>query len=112
MSAARRSQPAIRPARTDDASFIARNILASQRGPLPRGWFDIALGLDEPQCLDFVERSATPREPSWWHVSQFIIAEVDGQPAASLCALPASGTRAAVRAAIDEAAAERRAAPE
>jgi len=102
--AAARSQPAIRPARTDDASFIARNILASQRGPLPRGWFDIALGWDEPQCLDFVERIATAREPSWWHVSQFIIAEVEGKPAASLCALPASGTRAAVRAAIEEVA--------
>ena len=104
--AAGRSLPAIRPARTDDASFIARNILASQRGPLPRGWFDIALGWDEPQCLDFVERIATAREPSWWHVSQFIIAEVEGKPAASLCALPASGTRAAVRAAIEAAANE------
>ena len=54
-----RSLPAIRPARAEDASFIARNILASQRGPLPRGWFDIALGWDEPQCLAFVERIAT-----------------------------------------------------
>jgi len=104
--AAARSQPAIRPARTDDASFIARNILASQRGPLPRGWFDIALGWDEPQCLDFVERIATAREPSWWHVSQFIIAEVEGKPAASLCALPASGTGPAARAAIAVAARE------
>ena len=60
--AAGRSLPAIRPARTDDASFIARNILASQRGPLPRGWFDIALGWDEPQCLDFVERIATAQD--------------------------------------------------
>ena len=104
MMAAGRSLSVIRPARADDASFIARNILASQRGPLPRGWFDIALGWDEPQCLDFVERIATAREPSWWHVSQFIIAEVEGKPAASLCALPASGTRAAVRAAIEEVA--------
>ena len=56
--AAGRSLPAIRPARPDDASFIARNILSSQRGPLPRGWFDIALGWGEPQCLDFVERIA------------------------------------------------------
>jgi ribosomal protein S18 acetylase RimI-like enzyme len=99
-----RSQPAIRPARTDDASFIARNILASQRGPLSRGWFDIALGWPEPQCLAFVERIATAQQRSWWHVSQFIIAEVEGQPAASLCALPASGTRAAVRATIQEVA--------
>jgi ribosomal protein S18 acetylase RimI-like enzyme len=104
MSAAGRSQPAIRPARTDDASFIARNILASQRGPLPRGWFDIALGWDEPQCLDFVKQIAVAPTPSWWHVSQFIIAEVEGKPAASLCALPASGTGAAAKAAIEAAA--------
>ena len=104
--AAGRSLPAIRPARAEDASFIARNILASQRGPLPRGWFDIALGWPEPQCLAFVERIATAQQRSWWHVSQFIIAEIEGKPAASLCALPASGTHAAVRAAIEAAADE------
>jgi ribosomal protein S18 acetylase RimI-like enzyme len=102
--AAGRSQPAIRPARTDDAGFIARNILASQRGPLPRGWFDIALGWGEPQCLAFVERIAVAQKSSWWHVSQFIIAEVEGKPAASLCALPASGTGPAAKAAIEAAA--------
>ena len=101
-----RSQAAIRPARPSDASFIARNILASQRGPLPRGWFDIALGWDEPQCLAFIERIATARAPSWWHVSHFIIAEAEGMPAASLCALPASGTGPAARAAIEAAAAQ------
>jgi hypothetical protein len=102
--AAGRSLPAIRPARAEDASFIARNILASQRGPLPRGWFDIALGWDEPQCLAFVERITTAQAFSWWHVSQFIIAEVYGKPAASLCALPTSGTSAAAKAAIEAAA--------
>ena len=101
-----RSSQTIRPARPEDASFIAQNILASQRGPLPRGWFDIALGWPEPQCLAFVERIATAQQSSWWHVAQFIIAEVEGKPAASLCALPASGTRAAVRAAIEGAAGE------
>jgi ribosomal protein S18 acetylase RimI-like enzyme len=106
MMVAGRSLSAIRPARADDASFIARNILASQRGPLPRGWFDIALGWGEPQCLDFVERIAVAQKPSWWHVSQFIIAEVEGMPAASLCALPASGTGAAAKAVIEAAAGE------
>jgi ribosomal protein S18 acetylase RimI-like enzyme len=101
-----RSQSAIRPAHAEDARFIARNILASQRGPLPRGWFDVALGWDEPRCLDFVEHVATARTPSWWHVAHFIIAEVEGTPAASLCALPASGTGVAARAAIAAVAAE------
>jgi len=101
-----RSQPAIRPARPDDAPFIARNILSSQRGPKPRGWFDIALGWPEPQCLAFVERIATAQQRSWWHVSHFIVAEVDGVPAASLCALDAAGIGVAVRAAIAEVARE------
>ena len=97
-------QPTIRPASPKDAGFIARNILSAQRGPLPRGWFDIALGWPEPQCLAFVERLATAQRRSWWHVSQFLIAEVDGAPAASLCTMPAAGTGAAARSAIAEVA--------
>jgi hypothetical protein len=38
-----RSLPTIRPARTEDASFIARTILAAQRGHVPRGWFARAI---------------------------------------------------------------------
>jgi ribosomal protein S18 acetylase RimI-like enzyme len=94
----------IRPADPDDSAFIARNILASQRGPRPRGWLDIALGWPEPQCLDFVAQVATAATRSWWQVSQFMIAEVDGEPAAALCALPATGTGVAARAAIAEVA--------
>jgi len=94
----------IRPAGPDDSGFIARNILASQRGPRSRGWFDIALGWPEPQCLDFVAQVATAATRSWWHVSQFVIAELDGEPAAALCASPATGTGVAGRAAIAEVA--------
>jgi len=94
----------IRPAGLDDSGFIARNILASQRGPRPRGWFDIALGWAEPRCLAFVAQVATAETRSWWHVSHFMIAEVDGVPAAALCALPATGTGVDARAAIAEVA--------
>ncbi|HEU0084585.1 MAG TPA: GNAT family N-acetyltransferase [Bradyrhizobium sp.] len=96
--------PTIRRAGPNDAGFITRTILAAQRGDRPRGWFDIALGWPEPDCLAFVERIATAQRQSWWHVSQFIIAEVDGEPAAALCATPAAGTGAAARSAIEEAA--------
>ena len=99
--------PAIRPARPEDAGFIAWTILTAQRGHRPRGWFDISLNWPEPQCLAFVRRIATAQRQSWWHVSQFIIAELEGEPAAALCALPAAGTRAAARSAIEEVAAER-----
>jgi len=94
----------IRRARTDDAKFIARVILAAQRGHVPRGWFDIALDWPEPRCLAFMERIATAQTQSWWHVSQFILAEVDGEPAAALCAMPAAGTVSAGRSAITEVA--------
>ena len=94
----------IRQARLDDAEFIASAILSAQRGHLPRGWFDIALDWPEPQCLAFVKRIATGDRQSWWHVSQFIIAEVEGEPAAALCAMPAAGTGSAARSAIEEAA--------
>jgi GNAT superfamily N-acetyltransferase len=96
--------PTIRRARPDDAHFIAWTILAAQRGNRPRGWFDIALGWPEPKCLAFLERIATAQRQSWWHVSQFIIAEVEGAPAAALCAMPAAGTGAAARSAIEEVA--------
>jgi ribosomal protein S18 acetylase RimI-like enzyme len=94
----------IRCALPEDAGFIARNILAAQRGYLPRGWFDIALGRPDAECLAFIEHISTAPTPSWWHTSQFFIAEIEGKPAAALCAMPAAGTVAAARAAIEEVA--------
>lgn len=99
-------RPEIRQARADDAAFIARTVLLSQRGQRSRGWFDIALAQGEPQVLHFIEKLAVARQRSWWHASQFIIAEVDGQPAAALCAMPVAGTDEAAGAAIMEVADE------
>src|SRR5258706_10875639 len=96
--------PTIRRALPQDADFVAWIILAAQRGHLPRGWFDIALNRPEAECLAFVARIAHARTVSWWHTSQFLIAEVEGSPAAALCALPAAGTGAAARSAIGEGA--------
>ena len=95
---------AIRRARFNDAKFIARTILSAQRGHVSRGWFDIALDWPEPRCLAFIERIVTAHTQSWWHVSQFILADVEGEPAAGLCAMPAAGTVSAGRMAIKEAA--------
>ncbi|WP_159007673.1 GNAT family N-acetyltransferase [Bradyrhizobium sp. S69] len=99
-----RSSPTIRSASAEDGDFIARTILLAQRGQRPRGWFDITLGWPEPKVLSFVERIARARTRSWWHTSQFFIAEVDGNPAAALCALPAAGTSAAAQKAFAEVA--------
>ena len=98
--------PTIRPAAFEDAGFVARNILAAQRGHLPRSAFEIALDRPEAECLAFLRRLSVARTKSWFHVSQFLIAEVDSEPAAALCAFPAAGTRAAAGAAIEEVAGE------
>ncbi|KYG23800.1 acetyltransferase [Bradyrhizobium sp. AT1] len=92
----------IRSARPEDAGFIAQTILSSQRGYRPRGWFDVALGWPEAQCRDFIARIAVAEAVSMWHVSQFLIDEVDGRPVAALCALPAAGTGPAAWRAIAE----------
>ncbi|MBR0825172.1 GNAT family N-acetyltransferase [Bradyrhizobium manausense] len=92
----------IRSARPEDAAFISRTILSAQRGYRPRGWFDIALGWPDAQCRDFIARIATAQTVSMWHHSKFLIAECEGQPAAALCAVPASGTGPAAWAAIEE----------
>jgi ribosomal protein S18 acetylase RimI-like enzyme len=96
----------IRPAAFEDAGFVARTVLAAQRGHRPRGWFDIALELPEAEGLAFMRRLTVARSPSWYHVSKFFVADVEGEPAAALCALPAAGTRLAARSAIQEIADE------
>jgi translation initiation factor 4G len=96
--------PTIRRAAPEDTDFIAWTILAAQRGHRPRGWFDIALDRPEPECLAFVRQITLTPSRSWWHCSQFLIAEVDGIPAAALCALHAGGAIEDARSAIAEAA--------
>jgi ribosomal protein S18 acetylase RimI-like enzyme len=99
-----RSLPTMRPARPDDADFIARIILLAQRGPRPLGWFDFALAQDEPRVLDFIKRLALATPRSWYHCSQFLIAESEGRPAAALCAMASRETRDTMRSAIEEVA--------
>jgi GNAT superfamily N-acetyltransferase len=94
----------IRPAQAADAGFIAHTILQAQRGPMRRGWFDIALAWPEPEVLGFIRTLAVARQTSWWHTANFIIAEVEGAPAAALCAMPSHGTRATAGRAIEEVA--------
>ncbi|MGY8633704.1 GNAT family N-acetyltransferase [Bradyrhizobium sp. 14AA] len=92
----------IRSARPEDADFIAGIILSSMRGYRSRGWFDVALGWSDAQCRDFIARIAVARAVSMWHVSQFLVAEVDGKPVAALCAVPAADTGPAAWRAIEE----------
>lgn len=79
----------IRGTEKDDAGFLAWAILAATRSHVEKGWFDIVLDCPEVECLDFLKRLVVTETRSWWHYSRFHIAEVDGEPAAALCAFRA-----------------------
>jgi ribosomal protein S18 acetylase RimI-like enzyme len=67
------------------APFLAWVSLAAARSHLPRGFWDYFLDADEPACLHHLEHLATTRTPHLFHYSAFLVAEVDGTPAAALC---------------------------
>jgi translation initiation factor 4G len=79
----------IRPAQPSDATFLAWAMLSASRSHLAKGWFDIVLERPEAECIEFLRRLAVTQARSWWHYSRFHIAEVDGVPAATLCAFRA-----------------------
>lgn len=75
---------AIRPARPDDASFLAWVMLTAGRSHLERGIWDVIIGRPESECLTFIEHLTLTAEPHMLHHSVFIVADVDGRPAAAL----------------------------
>ena len=75
----------IRPASPEDATFIAKVILLAARSHLKSGFWDIALGGIEEDCLYYLKRLAVTPTCSSHHYSRFILAEVDGCRAAGLC---------------------------
>jgi GNAT superfamily N-acetyltransferase len=80
----------IRNATEHDADFLAWAILTAARSHLAKGWFDIVLGGTESARLDYLRRLTLTPTRSWWHYSRFLVAEMDGAPAATLSAFRAS----------------------
>jgi translation initiation factor 4G len=79
----------IRRAESHDSDLLAWAILTASRSHLEKGWFDLVVDRPEEGCLQYLRRLAVTAAPSWWHYSRFHVAEVDGQPAATLCAFRA-----------------------
>jgi len=65
--------------------FIAWVLLESARSHLKRGLWDFLVDGSDTDCLRFLEALATTSHPHWAHYSTFIVAAVDGEPAAALC---------------------------
>ncbi len=74
----------IRPARPKDASFLAWVILTSGRAHVQRGIWEVILGGTEDECLAFLQKLVITKTPHLFHYSCFLVAEVDGHPAAAL----------------------------
>lgn len=73
----------IREAKAEDAPFLAWVVNAASRSHLERGIWDLAIPVED-ECLRFLETLLTSDEPHWCHHSGFLVAEVDGVPAAGL----------------------------
>ena len=74
----------IRPARPDDAGFLAWVILTAGRAHVTRGIWEVILGGTEQNNLDFLKLLSVTTTPHLFHYSCYLIAEADGRPAAGL----------------------------
>lgn len=74
-----------RPAEPRDADLLAWACVAAARSQLKRGWFEIVLRRDEAFILEFAKSLVLAKPVSWWHWSLFVVAEVDGVLASTMC---------------------------
>jgi ribosomal protein S18 acetylase RimI-like enzyme len=74
----------IRTATAADADFVAWVILTASRSHLPLGAWDHFVGGDQASVLAFLHRMVAQDVPSFCRWEGFLIAEVDGVPAAGL----------------------------
>jgi translation initiation factor 4G len=72
-----------RRARRSDVPFLAEVVLLASRSHLPRGLWEIALP-DDQLRRRFLEQLLVTGPASWCHWTKFLLAEVDGTPAAAL----------------------------
>jgi ribosomal protein S18 acetylase RimI-like enzyme len=76
---------AVRRASARDVPFVARVLEMAGRGHLERGPWDLMFpdAAERRRALEHIAGAATP---SWCHHSQFHLIDLDGKPAAGLCA--------------------------
>jgi translation initiation factor 4G len=65
--------------------FIAWVVNAATRSHMPRGMWDFVFDDDEAAIQRYLEVFAETEQLHWGHYSIFLVAEVDGTPAAALC---------------------------
>lgn len=76
---------AVRDATSADVDFIAWVMLTASRSQLDRGIWEYLYDLDEASALRFLRQVTVTDEIHLFHHSLFMVAEVDGEPAAAMC---------------------------
>ena len=74
----------VRPATIADSAFLAWVMLAASRSHVPRGAWDLYVDGPEASVLALLQRMAVQEIPSFCRWQNFLVAEVDGVPAAGL----------------------------
>lgn len=76
--------PVIRPAIKEDVEMLAEVVLLASRSHIETGIFDLTIETNDRDRLAAIRAILTTEQPSWCHYQNFMIAEVDGRPAAAL----------------------------
>jgi ribosomal protein S18 acetylase RimI-like enzyme len=72
------------PATKEHIPFVAWVTWMANRSHLPRGMWDLVFEDDEDAIQRYLEAMADTAQMHWGHYSLFLVAEVDGTPAAGL----------------------------
>jgi ribosomal protein S18 acetylase RimI-like enzyme len=67
-----------------DAEFLAWVMLAASRSHGERGFWDVVVAGDDARCLEYLRRLAVAAPGTLCHHDSFLVAEINGQPAAGL----------------------------
>jgi translation initiation factor 4G len=76
----------VRRATEKDLDLVVWVMLAASRSHLDRGIWEYMNDTDEAATLRFLERLATTDTVHLFHHSLFLVAELDGEPGAAMCA--------------------------
>jgi len=80
----------IRRADESDLPLLTWVMLAASRSHLDRGIWEYMNAMDEATALAFLRRLATTEAVHMFHHSLFLVAELDGEPGAAMCAYDSS----------------------
>ena len=74
----------VRQARPEDSSLIAWTMLMAGRSHMQIGIWDLIISQPEDKCLNFLEMLTLEGPRHMCYYTEFLVAEVDGHPAAAL----------------------------